>query len=107
MRGTWQAASIGLFVGLTDMLTFAPFSPPAWFYRGRPEVHKRLIIVATTILLIAPVHRMHWFLGRPAPVVAILLIWLARSISAMIHDFIRRRLVHPVYLLGILAVLLT
>jgi hypothetical protein len=99
-------ARLILFVGLTDMLSFAPFLAAAWFYRRKPEVHKRLIVVATCILLVAPVHRMHWFLGGPpAPASAVLLIWLAPIYLAMIHDFITRRIVHPVYLLGILVIL--
>lgn len=94
-----------LFVGLTDMLTFLPFLAAAWFYRHRPEVHKRLIVAATTILLIAPAHRMSWFLGGPPPpVVPVLAIWLTPIWIGMVYDFVTRRIVHPVYLLGILAV---
>jgi hypothetical protein len=95
-----------LFVGLTDMLSFAPFLAAAWFYRRRPEIHKRLIVVATCVLLVAPAHRMHWFLGGPpAPAFAVLLIWLAPIYAAMLHDYIARRIVHPVYLLGICVIL--
>lgn len=105
-NGDIQRADGILFIGLTDMLTFIPFLVAAWCYRRRHEVHKRLIIVATTVLLIAPVHRMHWFLGGPpAPVAYVLLIWLAPIYLAMLHDFVTRRIVHPVYLLGILAVI--
>ena len=104
--GNLQRAEMILFVGLTDILTFAPFLAAAWWYRTRPEMHKRLIVVATTILLVAPAHRMHWFLGGPpAPVAYVLLIWLAPIYLAMIHDFVTRRIVHPVYLIGILAVM--
>ena len=56
-----RGAQIQLFVPLTDLLGFAPFLVAAWFYRHRPEVHKRLIIVATTVLLIAAVHRIPFF----------------------------------------------
>lgn len=104
--GNLQRADMTLFIGLTDMLTFAPFLAAAWFYRRRPELHKRLIVVATTVLLIAPVHRMHWFLGGPpAPVTLVLLIWLAPIYLGMLHDLFTRRIVHPVYLIGILAVI--
>ena len=100
-----RARSI-LFIGLTDMLSFAPFLAAAWIYRRRPEIHKRLIVVATCVLLVAPAHRMHWFLGGPpAPAFAVLLIWLSPIWVAMIHDFITRRIVHPVYLLGISVIL--
>jgi len=42
-----------LFGPLTDMIFFAAFLGGAWAYRRKPEIHKRLIIVATTTLLIA------------------------------------------------------
>lgn len=103
--GNLQRADTILFIGLTDMLTFVPFLGAAWWYRRNPELHKRLIVVATTVLLVAPVHRMHWFLGGPpAPAALVLLIWLAPIYLGMIHDFVSRRIVHPVYVLGILAV---
>jgi hypothetical protein len=104
--GNTAKAQTTFFVGLTDIATFVPFLAAAWFYRRKPEVHKRLIIVATTCLLVAPVHRMHWFLGGPpAPVLAVLLIWLLPIYLGMAHDFITRRVVHPVYLIGIAAIL--
>jgi hypothetical protein len=104
-EGNALRARAQLFVGLTDMLTFAPFLAAAWIYRRRPEVHKRLIVVATAILLIAPAHRMHWFLGGPpAPLVPLLAIWLAPIWIGMIYDGVTRRILHPVYVLGILAI---
>ena len=103
--GDTAKARSKLFIGVTDMLTFLPFLAAAWIYRRKPEVHKRLIIVATTILLIAPAHRMSWFLGGPPPpVVPVLLIWLAPIYVGMIYDFVTRRIVHPVYLIGIVAI---
>jgi len=104
LAGNQQRASEALFVGVTDMLAFAPFLAASWLTRRRPETHKRLILVATTILLIAPVHRMHWFLGRPAPLAAILAIWLAPIYLGMAWDLATRRLIHPAYLLGVLAI---
>jgi len=46
-------------------------------YRRRPEIHERLIIVATCTLLIAAVHRFVFF------------------------DFVKQPIVHPVYIIGI------
>jgi hypothetical protein len=106
LAGEVDRARGGLFVGLTDMLTFVPFLAAAWHFRGKPEIHKRLIIVATCILLIAPAHRMHWFLGGPPPpVVPVLLIWMAPIYIGMIYDFLARRIIHPVYLAGVAAIL--
>jgi hypothetical protein len=95
-----------LFIGITDILTFAPFLAAAWHYRRRPEIHKRLIVVATCILLIAPVHRMSWFLGGPPPpILPVLAIWLAPIYLGMMHDLVTRRIVHPVYVIGVIAIL--
>jgi hypothetical protein len=103
--GQLRQAHVNVFVGLTDIATFAVFLAAAWWCRRRPEIHKRLIVVTTTVLLVAPVHRMHWLLGGPpVPIVPLLLIWLAPLYIGMIHDYLTRRLVHPVYLAGIAAI---
>ena len=44
--------------------------------------------------------------GRPPPVPQLLLVWLSPIALGMIYDYVKRRIVHPVYLLGIAAVLL-
>ena len=85
---------------LVDMFVFAPFFVAAVYYRRRPELHKRLMIVATTTLLIAAVVRMS-FLGDPVHLGLVLLIWSSPILLAMGYDFAKRRIVHPVYLLGL------
>jgi hypothetical protein len=52
-----------LFGVLRD-LTFFPFLAAGWVYRRQPEIHKRLMIVATSILVLPAVGRMT-FLGPP------------------------------------------
>lgn len=104
--GHVQEAGDRLFAPLTDMLVFAPLLAAAWMYRRRPEIHKRLIVVATTVLLVAAVHRMAFLGGPPPPWPKVLLVWLMPIGIAMAHDYARRRIVHPVYLLGIGLVLL-
>jgi hypothetical protein len=103
--GQIQEARDRLFVPLTDMMVFIPFLAAAWRYRRKPEIHKRLIVVATTILLIAAVHRMTILGPRPLAPYKILVVWLAPIYMAMLYDLIKRRLVHPVYLMGIAAIL--
>jgi hypothetical protein len=96
-----------LFGPLTDMVVFAGVLGAAWIYRRRPEVHKRLIIVATTVLLIAAVSRLPFWRSAPpsalsAPhIVKFMLIWLSPIYVAMAYDYLKARIVHPVYLLGI------
>jgi hypothetical protein len=103
--GDVAAAQRALLGPLLDMLVFAPLFAAAVYYRGKPEVHKRLMIVATTSLLIAAVGRMP-FLGQPRSLLLVHAIWAAPILIAMAHDFWRQRTVHPVYVVGLIVLLL-
>ncbi len=89
---------------LLDMVIFAAFFVPAILYRRKPDIHKRLMIVATTNLIVAAVFRA---VGMDTPILhlAFVLLWLSPIFIAIIYDFIRKRLVHPVYVTG--AIVLT
>jgi hypothetical protein len=89
---------------LLDMLVFAPLFAAAIYYRRKPELHKRLMIVATTSLLIAAAARMQF----PAELRLSLLhsVWLAPILLAMAHDFWRERRVHAVYVAGLAVLVL-
>ncbi len=89
---------------LLDMLVFAPLFAAAIHYRRKPELHKRLMIVAATALLIAAVGR----LSFPPELRRLLVysIWLSPILIAMAHDFWRRRRVHPVYVIGLVVLAL-
>jgi len=94
-----------LFVALLDMAIFTPFFGAAIAYRRKPQVHKRLMVVAATMLLIAAVGRF-WFL--PAPPLDMLVsaaIWFSPVLLAMAHDWVTTRRIHPVYVLGLAAFL--
>jgi hypothetical protein len=82
-----------------DMLVFAPVFAAALYYRRKPDLHKRLMVVATTSLLIAAAGRMQ-FLGD-ARLLLVHLIWMAPILVAITHDLVRERRVHPVYVLGL------
>ena len=62
------------------------------------------MIVATTILVLPAVSRMS-FLGTPVPLWKFMLVWPIPVYLLMIHDFYNKRLVHPVYLIGVAAML--
>ena len=93
-----------LFGPLRDMVVFAPLLVAGWIYRRKPEIHKRIMLVATNVLLVAAVSRMRflgdWF-GVPPPVLIVLGIWTLPVLLAMVHDFVTKRLVHPVYVIGL------
>jgi len=99
--GNISEARTRLFAPVTDMMGFAPFLVAAWLYRRKPEIHKRLIVVATTILLIAAVHRIAIFGAPPPPLPFLLVVWLSPILVGMTFDLARRGVVHPVYLAGI------
>jgi len=99
-----QTAFLG--VGpLLDMVVFAPFFGAAIYFRKVPELHKRLMIVATTSLLIAAVGRM-WFWDTPPNLWLVYGLWASPILVAMVHDFVRRRIVHPVYVTGLVVLAL-
>ena len=99
--GNIEEAQMRLVAPLFDMVFFAPLFAAAVRFRRKPEIHKRLMIVATTLLLIAAVGRMT-FLGRPWP---LMLVWSSPLLIGAAYDIVRRRAVPWIYLLGVVAIL--
>jgi hypothetical protein len=98
--GQIEEAQGDLVAPLSDMVFFAPLFGAAVWLRGKPEIHKRLMIVATTVLLVAAVARMT-FLGRPWP---FLFVWCAPLLIGAVFDIVRRRAVPWIYLLGVVVI---
>ena len=90
---------------LLDMAVFVPLFAAAVYYRFKPQLHKRLMIVATTALLIAAVTRMR-FLGNPGHPALVMLVWTSPILLVLGYDFAKRRIVHPVYVLGLVLLLI-
>ena len=93
---------------LTDMLLFGAFFGAAAYTRAKPEFHKRLMLVAATTILIPSIAR---FVGgldlEPALRHATrLCLWLSPIFFAMAFDFYTRKICHPVYVAGALAIVL-
>ena len=103
--GDLAAAQRQLLGPLLDMLVFAPVFAAAVYYRRKTELHKRLMVVATTALLIAAVARMQ-FLGQPRNLWLLQAIWSAPILVAMAHDFWRQRRVHAIYVAGLIVLAL-
>jgi hypothetical protein len=90
---------------------FGGFFGAAIAYRRKPEIHKRLIILAAVAVMFAAVGRaltnVGVLLGDPdAPlggVPARLLLWYSPVLVAMAHDLVTRRRIHPVYWIGVVA----
>ncbi|MEQ9005132.1 MAG: hypothetical protein RIE74_16345 [Pseudomonadales bacterium] len=90
------AAQHALIHPLSDMVIFPVLFGLAVYFRATPEVHKRLMVVATTFLLVAAVGRMS-FLGNPPSTLVYDLVWLSPIWIAMARDAFVSRRVHPVY----------
>jgi hypothetical protein len=96
-----QAAGF-LIIPLGDMVLFAAFFVPSVLYRNRPELHKRLMLLATTALLFAAAGRMSNFITLPLGV----LVWLTPVFAGMAYDKWTRRKVHPLYYAGLVILLI-
>jgi hypothetical protein len=109
--GLWTTARAESFlaVPLGDMVLFGAFFGAAIAYRGRPEIHKRLIVLAAVAVMFAAVGRATMgavTLGAPAFVTeraSRLLLWYLPVIVAVAHELVTKRRVHPVYWIGALA----
>jgi hypothetical protein len=100
-----------LAIPLGDMALFGGFFAAAIAYRGKPEIHKRLIVLAAVAIMFAAIGRAFTnagiLLGDPdAPLggrSARLLLWYSPVLVAMAHDLVTKRRIHPVYWIGVTA----
>jgi ABC-type Na+ efflux pump permease subunit len=99
--GEAEAAQSGLIAPFTDMIVFPIFFGMAVAYRRKPEIHKRWMLLATVMLLVAAVLRMGLG-GRHI----FLIVWLAPVLVAMAYDYASRKIVHPVYVIGLVVLTL-
>jgi len=93
-----------LFNFLREVLLFAACVAAGWAYRSKPQAHKRLMIVAATVVVVPAIGRMT-FLGTPPSLVVFMLVWPLPVYVAMLHDYVTKRLIHPAYVTGVLAML--
>jgi hypothetical protein len=76
-----------LYVAFVDMLVFASFFGAAIGFRRRPDVHKKLMTVAATTLLVAAVGRMSFLPAPPAGLLVMFLIWSSSLLLAVVYDW--------------------
>ena len=93
-------AQFRILYPFTDMVIFPFFFGAAVAYRRKPEIHKRWMIVASTYLLVAAVLRMP-VIGSPRSQAVFIGIRITPILLAMLHDYVKQRLIHPIYLVGI------
>ena len=93
-----------LFNFLREVVFFAAIVAAGWAYRAKPQIHKRLMVVATTMVVVPAIGRMT-FLGVPPSLGDFMLVWPLPIYVAMIYDFVTKRLIHPAYVVGVLVLL--
>ena len=98
-NGEWSVdrAAGFLLISLRAITVFGGFFLAAMAYKRKPEIHKRLILLATVALLFAPV-------GRLNPPVFIA-VWLGPLLVAMLYDRVKRGRVHRVFVIGLVGLI--
>jgi hypothetical protein len=95
-----QALAVPFF----DMFVFGPLFIGALVYRKRPEIHKRLMLLAVVGgLLGAAIGRAPLFIGQ---LDRQLYLYLALILAGPAYDLLTRKRIHPAYLVGLIPCLL-
>lgn len=89
-----------LLLNLAASVVFVALVSAAWYYRRRPQIHKRLMLMATVGALMPPgISRLPLVSGR-TPAIAILVVGFL--LAGPVHDLVTRRRIHPAYVIGLL-----
>ncbi len=96
--GDIREAHRSLVISLVDLLLFSGFLIAAIIFRKKPEIHKRLIIVATVVLMGPAVGRMTFLSAFP---LILFVLYSSPILFGMAFDFVIRRRVHAVYIVGL------
>lgn len=96
--GEWDMNQAATFLSLPlgDMVLFGGFFTAAVAYRSRPEVHKRLILLACVAVMFAGAYRLSYVTIMPVQLLA----WYSPVIAGMIYDRYKIGRVHRVYWIG-------
>lgn len=87
-----------------SLVLFAGFFGAAVVWRARPELHKRLVLLATISILTPAIARFGFVGQRPAIALALTNLFV---VAAIAYDWRSRGRVSPVYWWGGLAILLS
>ena len=100
-------ATFGLLI-LSNLVLFAVFYVLALRNRRRPEIHKRYMVLASSVGVGAAMFRiMLRFPAVPMPVLVGVLLTNLFIIAAMVHDHRTEKRVHPVYIRGLAVAVVT
>jgi hypothetical protein len=97
--GEWTVDQAAAFIPipLGDMVLFGSFFLAAVLNRNKPELHKRLMLLATMAILFAAAFRLQ-NAGVSIPVAIV--VWYVPLAIAMVYDLVQRGRVHMLYVVG-------
>lgn len=95
-----------LAIPLGDMVMFAGLAGAGLWFRRRPDLHKRLMLLATTALMAAPIARLPFGVLQAGPPAFFGLADLF-LVALIAYDLVTRRRVHRATLVGGLALVLS
>lgn len=103
--GEWTIDEAAAFLPIPfgDMVLFGGFFGAAVAYRRQPEIHKRLMLLATVAIVFAAAFRLQ---AAGVPRSAAIAVWYSPLVLAMAYDVRKRGRVHPVYWIGAAAMAL-
>lgn len=90
-----------LIFPLGQILLFAGFIGAALWKRRQPELHRRLVLIATACLMTPALSRL---VGSPIVSLALTALFV---VAGILHDWRSRGRVHPIYAWGVLVILLS
>lgn len=96
--GEWdmETATTFLALPLGDMVLFGGFFAAAVGYRHKPDIHKRLILLASVAIMFAGAYRLSYAVSMPVQ----LFLWYSPILAGMVYDRIKIGRVHGVYWIG-------
>lgn len=86
------------------MVMFAGFVGAALWYRRKPELHRRLLLLGTVSIMTPAIARLPFAGHNPVLALALSLLFVA---AGMIHDWKTRGRIHPLYLWGAVIIFLS
>lgn len=97
--GEWTVDQAAAFmpIPLGDMVLFGGFFLAAVLYRGQPELHKRLMLLATMAILFAAAFRLQ---NAGVPRSAAIVVWYVPLVIMMAYDLVQRGRIHVLYWIG-------
>ena len=109
LRGSLRAVPVAFFGTVAGVVQFAVLLGTALHFRGRPETHKRLMVLANVPLLGAALSRLPGVFEHPSIILGAPLILL---LALIVRDLTLNRRLHPatiwggiVFLLGVMVLI--